>query len=128
MASVTMKGDAKITAKTPADEARVMLGKKLIHACHYNHLEKVKALIAAGADPNYRNIWGETPIYAAAGSGGLEVCEYLSTFPGVVFDVKTTGNQTVMHNAVATGDVKVRFRHAISEAPNLCAQSWPLIR
>lgn len=110
MAQITLKGDAKLTVRTPADEGKAMLGKKLIHACHYNHLERVKALIAAGADPNYRNLWGETPMYAAAGSGGTDVLEYLATLPGVNFDIKTSGNQTVLHNAVASGDLKVRMR------------------
>ena len=107
MAQVNLKGDVKITAKTPVDDVKAMLGKRLIHACHYNQLEKAKDLIAKGADPTYRNLWGETPVYAAIGSGGLEVVEYLATLPGVSFDVKTVGNQTVLHNAAATGNVKV---------------------
>ena len=107
MAKITLKGDAKITARTPADEAKAVLGKKLIHVCHYNQLDKAKALIAAGADPNYRNIWGESPIYAAAGSGGLDVLEYLASLPNIAFDMKTSGNQTLLHNAVASGHVQV---------------------
>lgn len=104
---INLKGDAKLTARTPADDAKAQLGKRLIHACHYNDLERVKALIAQGADPNYKNLWGETPAYAAAGSGGLEVLEYLATL-GCNFEAKTSGSQTLLHNAVATGNAKVR--------------------
>jgi ankyrin repeat protein len=108
MAKITLKGDIKLTVRTPAEEAKVQLSKTLIHVCHYNQLDKAKALIAKGADPSYRNRGGETPIYAAAGSGGLEVFEYLASL-GCACDVKTCGNQTLLHNAVATGDVTVRL-------------------
>lgn len=107
MARGVLKSDVKLTARTPADDIKATLGKKLIHACHYNQLERVKALIAQGADPAYKNLWGETPVYAAAGSCGTEVLEYLATLPSVTFDVKTLGNQTLLHNAIATGDVRV---------------------
>ena len=49
----------------------------LLHAVHKNQLESVRALLAAGADPNGRGDNGLTPLMLAAAQGEPEIVEEL---------------------------------------------------
>lgn len=47
------------------DKQRDTLGDDLVSACKEGDLEKIKTLIEKGADINYENVFGETPLFKA---------------------------------------------------------------
>jgi len=49
----------------------------LMHAIHKDRADSVRALLAAGADPNRGIGWGFTPLMMAAGNGSLPIVDIL---------------------------------------------------
>jgi ankyrin repeat protein len=84
----------------------------LMVAAKANHVDAMRALIAAGADPKLKAQDGSTLLMAAAGSGHLEPVQYAYEFDQNVKAVSDSGN-TVVHAAVT-------FTMTNSTQPEIC--------
>jgi ankyrin repeat protein len=85
----------------------------LMLAARANHVDVMKALVAAGADPKLRAQDGSTLLMAAANSGHLEPVEYAWELDKDAVKAVTDTKQSVMHAAV-TGSLQV------STQPEIC--------
>ena len=74
---VLTKHASNYTINTMAD-----LNNKLISAANGGNLDRVKLLVAQGADPAYRNVYGWNAIMEASYNNHLPAVEYLLTLPG----------------------------------------------
>lgn len=110
------------TKEIARDEERAMLGKQLLIASSRNDLEKVKALIEKGADPNYRNIHNETPVLAACEGSAMDVLQFLLT-KGASLDVKSSSDQHPIHMASAAGN-EAMVKLLAQRGQNLSAQAY----
>jgi ankyrin repeat protein len=84
----------------------------LMVAAKANHVEAMRALIAAGADPKLKAQDGTTLLMSAAGSGHLEPVQYAYEFDQDVKAVNDSHN-TVVHAAVT-------FTMTNSTQPEIC--------
>lgn len=92
-------------AAKPLDDRIIALSKQLIVACGHQNLEHVISLLGQGADPNYRNVHGETPLYAACEGGSMKIIQWLLD-KGAKIDPnlnKTHSDQHLIHAACAAG-------------------------
>ena len=62
---------------TPLDDWLLRRGVALTHAAEKNLLDHVKILYCLGADVNFKNRWGRTPLGLAANSKNSDVEKYL---------------------------------------------------
>jgi ankyrin repeat protein len=83
-------------------------GTTALHwAAHWNDLEMVNALLAAGADPKVANRYGVTPLAeaAASSSGGAAVVERLLKAGADANTLTTPEGETVLMTASRVGNV-----------------------
>jgi len=93
---------------------------KTIHANEENLLAKVKAQIAAGADPNERTEYFETPLRVSSYNGRFDVVEYLFEAGADPSHL----NWTPLFHAIAYGSLS-EVKVAIAEGANLHARdTW----
>jgi hypothetical protein len=89
----------------------------LMHAVHKNQLESVRALLAAGAEPDFANPAGLTPLMLAAAQGeGAIVEELLAS--GADPRLKQPGGETALTYAATTADARC-VRALLARAPDL---------
>ncbi len=98
------------------------LGKQLIHYCYRTDLEKVKALIAKGAEVNYKNSHNETPVYASCAAGWLAGIEFLVSKGGSI-KARTSSDQDCVHAAAACGSEEV-LTYLQSKGLSLTSQAY----
>jgi ankyrin repeat protein len=102
------EGDAaaikKLAARRPgAVKTEVMSGKTALHlAARLGRTAAVKALLAAGADPNAGDDLSDTPLHLAAENGRLEAVKLLLA-AGARRDLKNKAGQTPLAAALAAG-------------------------
>ena len=82
-------------------------------AARTNHVEVMRALVAAGADPKAEAQDGSTLLMAAANSGHLDVVQYAYELDPDSIKAVTDNKAAVMHAAV-TGSMQV------STQPEIC--------
>jgi ankyrin repeat protein len=85
----------------------------LMLAARGDHLEAMKALVAAGADPKLRAQDGSTLLMAAANSGHIDVVQYAWELDPDAVKAQTDTKSAVMHAAV-TGSMQT------STQPEIC--------
>ncbi|XP_064389446.1 uncharacterized protein LOC135337438 [Halichondria panicea] len=71
----------------------------LHYACRNGHLEIVKAVVKAGADPERRDVWGWSPVHYAAYYDHKEVLVYLIRDCKCSADARDQRNNTPLHKA-----------------------------
>src|SRR4051812_49386616 len=92
-------------AAKPLDDRILALSKQLLVAAGHKDLESVITLIGQGADVNYRNVHGETPLFAACEGGSMKIVHFLLD-KGAKIDPnlnKTHSDQHLIHNACSSG-------------------------
>jgi ankyrin repeat protein len=90
------------------EELTLRRSKMLLVACGRKDITLVKDLVENHkVDVNYRNVHGETPLYAACEGGALNVVQYLLTKGASVEKSKTNSDQLLIHAAAASGDVEL---------------------
>jgi ankyrin repeat protein len=72
----------------------------LTHACKLQNGPAVAALLEVGADPNFANKKGVTPISAAAHKGNIEIMQSL---------IMTGSNVNALNSSGSTALIQVRF-------------------
>jgi ankyrin repeat protein len=85
----------------------------LMLAARGDHLDVMKALVAAGGDPKARAQDGSTPLMAAANSGHLDVVQYAWELDPEAVKAATDTKAQVMHASV-TGSMQT------STQPEIC--------
>ncbi|KAF3332313.1 putative E3 ubiquitin-protein ligase XBOS33 isoform X1 [Carex littledalei] len=83
-----------------------LLNSPLHLASARGHHEVVALLLESGADPNSRNIYGQTPLMQACRIGHWQVVQRLLVFRSNVDKVEGLGNKTALHFAAAGGHVR----------------------
>ena len=89
----------------------------LMHAVHKNQLESVRALLSAGAEPDFANPDGLTPLMLAAAHGEGEIVEELLA-SGADPRLKKPGGETALTYATTTADARC-VRALLARAPDL---------
>jgi uncharacterized protein len=74
-------------------------------AAHWNDLDAVKVLLAAGASPKIANRYGVTPLSEAAGAGNAQMIELLLKAGADAKSLTTADGETVLMTAARTGSV-----------------------
>lgn len=62
------------------------INTQLLQAAKQGNMKKVKELISKGANVNYKNSSGDSPISNAAFYGHIKIVKYLMSKGGVVYD------------------------------------------
>ncbi|MEM4331760.1 MAG: ankyrin repeat domain-containing protein [Candidatus Micrarchaeia archaeon] len=83
-----------------------ILSERLMDAVASNNLKKVKNLIKKGADPNFRDERGFTPLFYAVIKGNYDIAEFLISQNADV-NVKAKYEGDLMMYAVFTGNVNL---------------------
>lgn len=78
------------------------LGERLMSACESGNAEAVYALLAAGANPDFRVPTGETPLIKAAAQGATEVIQLLAD-AGAEIDGRSAAGSTPLMFAAHRG-------------------------
>ena len=89
----------------------------LIHAVHKGQLGSVRALLSAGAEPDFANPKGLTPLMLASAQGEGEIVEELLA-SGADPRLKQPGGETALTYAVTEGDARC-VRALLGRAPDL---------
>ena len=79
----------------------------LHHACSLGYREKVRKLLASGANVNCRNDLGDTPLNFAVQNGHKEVVSLLMGVPGLDIEIKGFQNKVPLHYACYNGKVDI---------------------
>jgi ankyrin repeat protein len=80
----------------------------LHHASHGGHLDAVKWLLDAGADPRVSTPEGMTPLLVAAAKGEVGVLVFLAGLHGgVLASARSSGGATALHKAAAAGHLTI---------------------
>jgi len=79
------------------------LWRKLYAAAKRGHLDKIKRLVAQGADVHYQNSHDEIVLHEAADEGHLETVKYLIEEAGSKIDVQNGKGRTPLFQAVDEG-------------------------
>ena len=89
-------------------------------AARGDHLDVMKALVAAHADPKLRAQDGSTLLMAAANSGHVDVVQYAYELDPEAIKAQTDTKQEVMHASV-TGSMQVSTQPKICEVVQFLA-------
>jgi len=79
----------------------------LYKAADSNNLEIVKYLVEKGANIYSKNHWGDTPIYAAASGGYLDIVKYFAEECCAKIDLRTNYGGTLLGGACHSGHTDV---------------------
>ncbi len=112
-------------AKAAADDRASALGKQLLVAASHKKFEVVKSLLSQGADPNYRNVHGETPLFAAVEGGSMKIVQFLIEKGAKVEPNanKTHSDQHLIHNACSCGSEEM-VSFLFQKGQSLSAQAY----
>jgi uncharacterized protein len=95
----------------------------LLHAVHKEQLGAVRALLAAGADPNKPNPKGITPLMLACSQGQAEIVDTLLA-AGANPYARQEGDETALTYAMTNGNGRI-IRTLLRKAPDLrLTDSW----
>lgn len=83
----------------------------LMSACHRGRLEAAKALLRAGADPNYMNNAGDLTLFWGI-DGGVEIIKLLYEY-GADLDARTPKDWTPLQYAKACGKYGLTYEKGI---------------
>ncbi|MFY9821735.1 MAG: ankyrin repeat domain-containing protein [Thermoanaerobaculia bacterium] len=89
----------------------------LMHAVHKNQLGSVRALLSAGAEPDFANPDGLTPLMLAAAQGEGEIVEELLAC-GADPRLKQPGGETALTYAATAADAR-SVKALLNRAPDL---------
>jgi ankyrin repeat protein len=89
----------------------------LMHAVHKNQLESVRALLSAGAEPDFANPGGLTPLMLAAAQGEGEIVEELLA-SGADPRLKQPGGESALTYAATAADSRC-VKALLGRAPDL---------
>ena len=82
--------------------ARGSVDDDLLRAAERGSVEDVSRLLADGADANARNVYGNTPLQAAAAQGHKGIAQLLIA-KGADVNAKDSDGDTSLHDAVTGG-------------------------
>lgn len=100
------------------------LHREYLYAAFKGDLEHVDALLKQGAKVDYKNCHGETALYLVAGvEDNIECLKFLIRRGGDIF-TRTNSQQTVLHNAAASGNIKALEIFKELGYTNLNIESW----
>lgn len=90
--------------KKQSAASRLDSSKTLFFAAQRDPLRNVVVLVREGADLNFKNMSGETPMHAAASAGRVDILHYLHR-KGARHNLRTSNGWLPIHHAVRFGHV-----------------------